>query len=278
MLTIRCRMFDSTELRLAALLLAVIAVLHSALGERYLLAPLFALERWPHRALPQRFARRTLRFAWHLTTIAWWGWAAILAAPRTSPVLIVAVGLLVTALVIGFASRGAHFAWPVFAVSAGAALSGHLGGRAVTAAVAPSLSVTGAVLLALIGAVHVYWALGGRRGWKVAVPEDPQNDGAPRLRPGPFATALVAVGLAGASALLLALRGIVPSPLAPGVARGMAWALAAVFALRVVGDVHWVGLFKRVRGTEFARLDDALYVPLCFFLALASAATAADAY
>ena len=43
-----------------------------------------------------------------------------------------------------------------------------------------------------------------------------------------------------------------------------------LFAARVVGDLRWVGLFKRVRGTPFAWWDTWLYVPLAGLLALAA--------
>ncbi|HMD03843.1 MAG TPA: DUF3995 domain-containing protein [Candidatus Binatus sp.] len=48
------------------------------------------------------------------------------------------------------------------------------------------------------------------------------------------------------------------------------WTLALVFAARVVGDLRWVGLFKRVKGTPFAWWDTWLYVPLAGLLALAA--------
>ena len=47
-----------------------------------------------------------------------------------------------------------------------------------------------------------------------------------------------------------------------------AWLIAAVFALRAIGDFRYVGFFKRVRGSKFARLDTLAYSPLCTALAL----------
>jgi hypothetical protein len=47
-------------------------------------------------------------------------------------------------------------------------------------------------------------------------------------------------------------------------------ALVAVLGARVVGDLHWFGLFKQVTGTAFAWWDSRLYVPLCVLLALAA--------
>ena len=55
-------------LQLAAILIALLGLAHSVLGERYILVRLF------HRELPQlfggtAFTRNTLRFAWHITTV-----------------------------------------------------------------------------------------------------------------------------------------------------------------------------------------------------------------
>jgi hypothetical protein len=50
--------------------------------------------------------------------------------------------------------------------------------------------------------------------------------------------------------------------------------LAAGLLARTVGDFKYVGLFKRVRGTPFARLDTLLYSPLCLLLSLGVASVA----
>ena len=108
-------------LLIAAILLALIAVAHSVLGERYIIIRLFRRNDLPRLFGSDAFTKRTLRFAWHLTSVAWLGLAAVLAAaaeqttPRVDPILqIVAVTCLVTAAVIALASKGRHLAWPVF--------------------------------------------------------------------------------------------------------------------------------------------------------------------
>jgi len=53
-----------------------------------------------------------------------------------------------------------------------------------------------------------------------------------------------------------------------GLVRVGAWLIAAAFALRAIGDFRYVGFFKRVRESRFARLDTFAYSPLCTLLAL----------
>ena len=57
-----------------SLALLVLALAHSVLGEQGILRPLFAAE-WTVE-LPRWAVERILRFAWHLTSLAWVALAA----------------------------------------------------------------------------------------------------------------------------------------------------------------------------------------------------------
>ena len=110
----------SIALNIAAVLLVLVGIAHSYLGERYILIRLFRREDLPKLFGSTQFTIRTLRFAWHLTTIAWWGYAAILIHLTQGTILrhvvatIVGITFLVTGIVTLAASRGKHLAWPVF--------------------------------------------------------------------------------------------------------------------------------------------------------------------
>ena len=110
----------SIALYSAALLTIVIGIAHSYLGERYVLTRLFRRGNLPKLFGGEAFTRNTLRFAWHVTSIAWWGFAAILilmagGTPtiRTLGIVIGATFLVHFAITL-IASRGKHLAWPVF--------------------------------------------------------------------------------------------------------------------------------------------------------------------
>ena len=60
-----------------AFLAIFVGLVHSYLGERYILTRLFKRE-LPKLLGSDWFTKRVLRFAWHLTTVAWWGFAVIL--------------------------------------------------------------------------------------------------------------------------------------------------------------------------------------------------------
>ncbi|ADV68132.1 DUF3995 domain-containing protein [Deinococcus maricopensis] len=120
-----------------------------------------------------------------------------------------------------------------------------------------------AVLLALSG-LHVYWALGGRRGVAVAVPTSP--NGAQLFRPSILATLMVACALGLAALLVLAAHGVLRAPVPEVLLIVGERALACVFLLRALGEFRYVGLFRRVRATPFARWDAWLFTPLCLLL------------
>ena len=47
--------------------------------------------------------------------------------------------------------------------------------------------------------------------------------------------------------------------------------IAFIFLARAVGDFKYVGFFKRVKGTAFAKNDSNYYSPLCLFISLTNA-------
>ena len=107
----------------AALLALLIGAVHSMLGERYIIGPILRRGNLPRLLGNDWFAGRTLRFAWHLTTVAWLGLGAVMlvyamhegAAARPLVLRSVSLTFIVSAVLAAGASRGRHLAWIVFA-------------------------------------------------------------------------------------------------------------------------------------------------------------------
>lgn len=108
-------------LQIAAVLVTLLGLAHSVLGERYILTRLF------RRELPPlfggvTFTRNTLRFAWHLTTVLALGMGVLLLQldGNSSPgTLLGTLGwtFLVAGVLPLVYTRGRHLAWVVlFAV------------------------------------------------------------------------------------------------------------------------------------------------------------------
>jgi hypothetical protein len=110
----------ATLLHLAAVLTIGIGIVHSVLGERYILIRLFRRDNLPELFGGTEFTKQTLRFVWHLAAVAWWGLAAILivmaqGAPTVTDLgAIVGVTFLIHFVVALIASKGRHFSWLVF--------------------------------------------------------------------------------------------------------------------------------------------------------------------
>lgn len=123
-----------------------------------------------------------------------------------------------------------------------------------------------AVVFCILSLLHVAWAVGIRVGQGTAIPE--RETGGPVFRPGPASTFAVA-GLLFVAALLVTQRvglgrgWIPPALVVPG-----CWALSAAFTLRAIGEFRYVGFFKRIRTTAFARMDTRYYSPLALLLAI----------
>jgi hypothetical protein len=111
----------------AAAIVAFIGVMHSILGERYVLGRLLMLPELPLLRRDPLYARNVLRWAWHLTSVAWWGLAALLAGLALAPhdaarvtAGVVSITLLASGAIVLAGIGRRHLAWALFLV-AGAA-------------------------------------------------------------------------------------------------------------------------------------------------------------
>ncbi|QWG84434.1 DUF3995 domain-containing protein [Bacillus mycoides] len=120
-------------------------------------------------------------------------------------------------------------------------------------------------ILFLVSFLHVYWAFGGKWATNSVIPT---KAGEKAFTPGTGMTLFIALLLSMAAMILLQQANIVHSVL-PNVFVQMGfWVCMAVFFIRVIGEFHYFGIFKRKKDTQFARMDTVLYVPLCAFLSL----------
>ena len=110
----------------SALILIVIGLSHSLLGERLVLGPLSRSSELPKLLGSGALMRRTLRFTWHVTTVllvAVAGVLLILADPSSAANLeaiprSLALACLACALISGLTTRGRHFSWILFLAAA----------------------------------------------------------------------------------------------------------------------------------------------------------------
>jgi len=135
-------------------------------------------------------------------------------------------------------------------------------------------------IIAFAAGFHLYWALGGRLGFSVSLPQRPDGSPVMRHRLGWWrpAAGAVALGLAVLALLLLAeaRRVALPLPLPPDLVRAALAATGGAFVLRALVPNRYVGFFKGLRSTRWARFDTRLYSPLFLLLGLLLLALAWD--
>lgn len=135
-------------------------------------------------------------------------------------------------------------------------------------------------IIAFAASFHLYWALGGRLGYSVSLPQRP--DGTPVMAPRlPWwrpAAGAVALALALLAWLLLGHEGHLPSPLPGRLASAALLVTGAAFVARALVPNRYVGFFKSLRGTRWARFDTRLYSPLFLLLGLLLASLALEGW
>lgn len=128
------------------------------------------------------------------------------------------------------------------------------------------LGILLAVVFAILSLFHLYWAAGGRFGGGAAIPTT--SGGARLLTPSPVGTVLVAAALFAAMLVVLGRLKIWGAFIPGWIFYSGTWMISLLFLLRSIGDFRYVGFFKSVNDTSFARWDTILFSPLCLLIAV----------
>jgi len=113
---------SSTLLVIAAILLALLGVLHSIIGEASIIRPLLRRDDLPVVLGGQDYTAGVIRFAWHITSLLAIGLAVVLVLSAFGSnwrAIATAVGVmcLVCAVLPVVYTRGRHPSWAIFGVA-----------------------------------------------------------------------------------------------------------------------------------------------------------------
>lgn len=104
-------------LYIAASILVLIGLAHSYLGEKYILIRLFRRDNIPHLFGGDHFTKGTLRFCWHVMSLAAFGFAAILwhiSSTDTFVLHVIGWVFLGSGGLSIYFTKGKHLSWIAF--------------------------------------------------------------------------------------------------------------------------------------------------------------------
>ncbi|QRY56257.1 DUF3995 domain-containing protein [Sphingobacterium siyangense] len=130
------------------------------------------------------------------------------------------------------------------------------------------LSIVIATIFIFLALLHFFWLLGGHWGMAVAVPTD--LNGRRIFNPTRIGTLLVAIGLLIFAFVNLCAIGVLDVPIDAKYIRYGMYMISGIFLLRFIGDMKFVGIFKKYRKSSFAIRDTYFYSPLCLFLSVSN--------
>jgi hypothetical protein len=134
-----------------------------------------------------------------------------------------------------------------------------------------ALAISVSSIFGALALWHFYMAFAPSQGESAAVPS---AEGKPLFVPSTGATLAVGVVLALFAVLVAATAGLVSLAIPAQALVWLSYGLALGLLARAVGEFRYVGFFKRVLETRFARLDTLVYSPLCLILAIGVALVA----
>ncbi|MCD8445685.1 DUF3995 domain-containing protein [Tenacibaculum finnmarkense] len=128
------------------------------------------------------------------------------------------------------------------------------------------LSIILFVIFSSLGFIHFYWILGGKWGLEKALPT--KEAGQKAMESPKIATAIVGIGLISFGLIYLIKTGLINFQIPNWIITYGSWIIPSIFILRAIGDFNYVGVFKKIKNTEFAKADSKWFIPLCLTIGI----------
>lgn len=128
------------------------------------------------------------------------------------------------------------------------------------------LSIFLSIILIGLGLIHFNWVIGGQFGFSESLPTKPSGERV--LNPKNIDSAIVGIGLTAFGIFYIFKSGLTDYDLPEIVMRYGSWLIPSIFLLRATGEFKYIGFFKSVKETSFAKLDTKLFSPLCLLIGI----------
>ena len=130
-----------------------------------------------------------------------------------------------------------------------------------------NLALLLALIFAVLGLLHFYWAAGGSLGGGAAIPS---MAGERLFTPSAFASTTVGLLLLLGMYAFVGRIGYLTFGFPGWLFRLGTAVIAVLFMLRAIGEFRYVGFFKSIKDSEFASWDTYIFSPLCLFIAVSA--------
>ena len=118
----------------------------------------------------------------------------------------------------------------------------------------------------ILSGIHWNWVFGGNWGFDNAIPAD--LNGEKILNPKKIESSIVAFGLLVFATYYFLISDLFSIDFPNWVSIYVGWVISLIFILRSIGDFKYVGFFKKIKTTNFGKLDSKLFSPLCMTIGL----------
>lgn len=122
------------------------------------------------------------------------------------------------------------------------------------------------LIFLFLGGIHFYWLFGGKWAVESVIPtksSEPNSQPVPKI-----ATLIVAFGLTSFGLLYLNSAFLHFFPSFNYFSYYLLWIIPSIFIIRAIGEFKYVGFFKKVKNTKFAKADTTLFSPKCLAIGL----------
>jgi len=128
------------------------------------------------------------------------------------------------------------------------------------------LSILLSIILIGLGLIHFNWVVGGNFGFSESLPT--KESGERVLNPKKIDSAIVGIGLTAFGFFYLLKSGVIEFIIPGWIMAYGSWIIPIIFLLRAIGEFKYVGFFKKIKKTEFGKLDTKLFSPLCLIIGI----------
>ncbi|SNT04081.1 Protein of unknown function [Ekhidna lutea] len=122
------------------------------------------------------------------------------------------------------------------------------------------------LILLILSGIHISWALGSEWSFRSVIPTNENDE--PVLNPTRKDSALVGIGLLFFAVFYLIKIDLLILEIPSWAINIASWMIPSIFLFRAIGDFRYVGFFKKITKTPFAKKDALVYSPLCLGLAI----------